>query len=241
MHLVEHHKREGNPLNEKIRIAANDRDPNAGNMSHEYRLSWPSSGAHSPHALPKIAGADLVIRFQQGSIAEGGINGASNEALAAIIIDRLEGAQQGSHACEENEDALYYFAKGLAKLHSRSRRRMQAGIADTSKVDASETAFQQERDEHAQGQQQLGEGTANTGGEQSTPAAQQPIVPEVNPTPAAQQPAELATQAEQPSEQAPADPHAPTEPPAAEQPAEQSQPSEQAAEQAQPENTTPAS
>jgi len=46
------------------------------------------------------------IKFQTGSPDLRGINGTTNEALLAIVMDRLKCFQRGQFPCAENDEAL---------------------------------------------------------------------------------------------------------------------------------------
>lgn len=73
--------------------------------------------------------------FQDGPIGEVGINGITNEALLAVVIDRLRGFQAGAFACHENAMAMQKIRDALGILHGRTRRRVAAGVEGTHGVD----------------------------------------------------------------------------------------------------------
>jgi len=52
------------------------------------------------------------------------VNGISNEALLAIVEDRLKGFQSGQYACRENALALTKLQEAMMWLHSRTRERI---------------------------------------------------------------------------------------------------------------------
>src|SRR5687768_17505491 len=81
-----------NGLNEAITIVGVD-EPSEGNACHEYVM----------HTGGKNG---VCVRFQKGPILESGVNGVSNEALLAIVEDRLLGFQAGKFSCRENAVAL---------------------------------------------------------------------------------------------------------------------------------------
>lgn len=103
-----------NPVNDKIDISVCD-EPGAGGASHEYIMRLPNDDA-------------FVVRFQNGPIAEKGINGITQEALIAICIDRLRSFQAGPFACRANALALTKLEESLQWLHSRTRARMVRGV-----------------------------------------------------------------------------------------------------------------
>lgn len=125
MHEITSHRVNG--LNECIQITATDnRGP--GNANHIYRVH----GIRGPLDHQPIPAID--IRFQNGPINEVGANGISNEALLAIVEDRLKGFQDGKYACRENDIALTKIQEAMHWLHRRTRERVQRGIEGTSAV-----------------------------------------------------------------------------------------------------------
>ncbi len=124
-------------LNEQLRITVHD-EPGQGNACHKYKI-WPKDlDTFDVCADPKRGGrlvrACLDIQFQDGPIAENGVNGISNESLLAIVQDRLEGFQSGKFACVENEDALRAVKLALRVLNDRTAKRIALGIEGTSRV-----------------------------------------------------------------------------------------------------------
>jgi hypothetical protein len=114
-----------NGLNELIVIEVLDA-PGSGGASHEYRLSG-LKGPLDHHPIPTID-----IRFQNGPVQEVGANGISQEALLAVVEDRLKSFQAGPYACRENALALTHLQEAMHWLHHRTRERMQRGVEGTS-------------------------------------------------------------------------------------------------------------
>jgi len=112
-----------NPANDRIVIEVTDA-PGAGGASHQYLAMWPFMDG------PGIAGS-VVIRFQNGPIAENGVNGVTQEALLAIVIDRLRSFQAGPYSCRENALALTKCEEALMWLQKRTRDRMRRGVEGT--------------------------------------------------------------------------------------------------------------
>lgn len=106
-----------NGLNDAIRILALDQ-PGAGGANHVYEIGG--------------AGATVRIEFQNGPVKESGFNGISNEALLAIVADRLEGFQRGPFKCKDNEDALGMVKGGLTCLLKRTKKRVDQGVEGTN-------------------------------------------------------------------------------------------------------------
>lgn len=109
-----------NGLNESIGVHVVD-DLGPGGANHEYMI---------------VAGFGngCEIKFQNGPINEAGINGISNEALLAVVIDRLQGFQSGAFKCRENAIALTHLEDAMHWLQHRTQARVLRGVEGTSKV-----------------------------------------------------------------------------------------------------------
>ena len=112
-----------NELNNAIRIFVFD-DPGPGGANHHYQIEI--AARHGTQVLD--------VQFQKGPVQEQGVNGGSIEALAAVVIDRLEGFQSGPYACDNNADALAHFTAGLEILKARTAGRQARGVEGTSTV-----------------------------------------------------------------------------------------------------------
>ena len=117
--MREIHDHKINPANDLIEITAIDL-PGAGGANHEYMIEVPE-------------GLTCRISFQNGPIAENGVNGVTQEALLAIVADRLRSFQAGPHACPENSDALTHTIEALETLKARTKARMARGVEGTHK------------------------------------------------------------------------------------------------------------
>lgn len=118
MREITDHKLTG--LNEALTIKALD-EPGAGGAHHEYGIEVRDTGG-------------MVFRFQNGPIQEAGVNGISNEALIAIVIDRLRSFQAGPYGCRENALALTKLQEAMFWLHDRTRSRLARGVEGTSRI-----------------------------------------------------------------------------------------------------------
>ncbi len=108
-----------NPANDVISITVTD-EPGPGGANHRYEL-----GGYD--------GAP-VIEFQNGAINEAGVNGATHEALLAIIADRLKSFQAGPYSSRYNAIALTKVEEAMLWLHKRTIERMQRGVEGTMTV-----------------------------------------------------------------------------------------------------------
>lgn len=113
-----------NPANDTLRIHVMD-EPGAGGANHHYMVTLPDW-----ERAPDGSGARGVwdIQFQNGPIAEAGVNGLTQEVLLAIVVDRLRSFQAGPFACRENALALTKIEEAQHWLHSRTRARMARGV-----------------------------------------------------------------------------------------------------------------
>jgi len=117
-----------NGLNEVLQIAVLD-EPGQGGACHHYRISQvPNTQRESDH----LAWNPHEICFQDGPILENGVNGISNEALLAIVEDRLLGFQSSQYACRENAVALTKLQEAMMWLQKRTRDRMARGVEGTN-------------------------------------------------------------------------------------------------------------
>ncbi len=115
-----------NPANDQITITVMD-EPGQGGACHKYLVEF-CKDSPIPHPTPSVE-----INFQNGPIAEAGVNGLTQEVLLAICIDRLEGFQKGKFKCEDNELALQYMKAAQNRLQRRTRARMERGVEGTNK------------------------------------------------------------------------------------------------------------
>lgn len=111
-----------NGLNEALKIEVLD-EPGQGNACHEYVIRVP---------LPDGTIRSDFITFQNGPINEAGVNGISNEALLAIVEDRLLGFQSGQFACRDNAVALTKVQEAMMWLQKRTRERVARGVEGTN-------------------------------------------------------------------------------------------------------------
>ena len=112
-------------LNEALRIVVLD-EPGPGNACHKYEIAWGDPPEDMSESNP------TYIHFQEGPISEAGVNGGSNEALLAIVEDRLLGFQSGEYACRENAISLTKIQEAMMWLQKRTRDRLARGVEGTS-------------------------------------------------------------------------------------------------------------
>lgn len=118
------------PTDKALTITCDDRDPESGNMSHDYEIRGPLRENAPDQPDSYIPSASL--HFQHGPIAEHGVNGITNEALLSIVRDRLEGAQEGKFRCRENALAITAIEEASLWLAKRTLDRMARGVEGKS-------------------------------------------------------------------------------------------------------------
>jgi hypothetical protein len=120
-----------NPANDTIKIEVTD-EPGAGGANHRYKLSGMSLNQNASRITAEDPIAFLTVLFQNGPINERGVNGVTQEALLAIVADRLECFQAGPFASEYNAKALEHVKAAQESLLQRTRDRMARGVEGRS-------------------------------------------------------------------------------------------------------------
>ena len=95
----------------------------AGGAHHRYSITRKEVDAEKGGKLELG-----LIDFQNGGIAENGVNGLTNEALLAIVSHRLECFQSGPFPCDENLFALADAKSALLWLTKRTQKRKARGV-----------------------------------------------------------------------------------------------------------------
>ena len=112
------------PASSELSIVA-DGDVGKGGECSRYIITLqPENPASTPY---------VTIHFQNGPIKEAGVNGVTEQALIAIVIDRLRSFQSGPFACRENALALTKLEEGMHWLAERTRDRERRGVEGTYK------------------------------------------------------------------------------------------------------------
>ena len=118
-------------LNAMLQIEADEKAE--GGASHLYAIKYAGpatcAGQYGENIYPDV---DVRIHFQKGAMKEVGFNGISDEALIAIVIDRLRGFQSGPFSCRENALALTKLEEAMMWLDHRTRDRMARGVEGVS-------------------------------------------------------------------------------------------------------------
>jgi hypothetical protein len=125
-----------NPTNDVLKIEVLDAE-GAGGANHLYHITGFNSKSNPSDPWTKRHGQPAeysTILFQNGPINEVGVNGLTQEALLAIVADRLRSFQNGPFACKTNACALTHVEEALYWLQQRTIERRRRGVEGTNKV-----------------------------------------------------------------------------------------------------------
>ena len=125
MRTITDHKVNG--LNDALEITAHERATASG-APHRYDILARCEDV--PGVGPRMVGVNLRFQSQPISKPED-VNGISNEALLAVVADRLRCFQDGPFKCRENAVALTKIEEAMMWLHKRTRDRMARGVEGT--------------------------------------------------------------------------------------------------------------
>jgi hypothetical protein len=107
-----HHDSHG--LNELIKITTDE--PDKSGAAHHYTMSMSGSVPAS-------------IQFQQGPrYVQDSIDGITEAAMLAVLIDRLQGFQQGPYGCRENAIIITKLEECLHWTKARADERAKRGV-----------------------------------------------------------------------------------------------------------------
>lgn len=110
--------------NNYTRIYCEEPDEMKFNAPHRFRVL----------SVNKPAEVVCEVKFQEGPIKEHGINGAANEDLIIMVVERLESFQQTEYKCRENAIAITRLEEALLWLRKRTMGREQRGVEGTKVV-----------------------------------------------------------------------------------------------------------
>lgn len=117
-----------------IRVAD---EPGAGGANHLYMIEGYNSGSNPSCPFTARYGKPSdhsTVLFQNGAIPERGINGVTQEAVLAIVIDRLRCFQAGPFANVYNAKALGHCEAALQSLKQRTLDRVARGVEGQHKA-----------------------------------------------------------------------------------------------------------
>ncbi len=84
------------------------------------------------HVYQLLSGCKVQeVCFQLGPVKDAGVNGATNEALLAVLIHRLQ-FLNGKFPCRENSLAITKMQEALMWLEKRTADRITRGVEGSS-------------------------------------------------------------------------------------------------------------
>lgn len=112
-----------NGLNDAIQIIASGETKGGAPAHYDIKLALDAHGSTM----------DLVELIFQNKPIQGpeDFNGITNEALLAVILDRMRSWQEGEFKCRENAIAITHLEEALMWMQKRTRDRMARGVEGT--------------------------------------------------------------------------------------------------------------
>ena len=122
------HDHKINPFNDQhVRVAAIDEpDENAGGACHEYLISIQQA--------PETVADETTLKFQHGPVQEAGVNGITDQALIAIILDRWRAFQKSKWANRETAVSITKLEEALMWQHKRTIDRLARKVEGTNEL-----------------------------------------------------------------------------------------------------------
>ena len=128
MREIRDHIVEGDLPQNQLKIEVWD-DPGAGGANHYYYITGFDIDKNPSYAVIGTPETECgMILFQNGPIKEAGVNGVTQEALLAIVIDRLRSFQEGPYHSIMNRKALHCCEEALDWLKIRTKERLFRGV-----------------------------------------------------------------------------------------------------------------
>lgn len=122
--------RDGFWLNDAIEITCDERDAEiGGNASHEYVIRRTDASGRVGDIKGGIVGE---LHFQHGPRdLPTAIQGLTDAALIAVLLDRFRGFQSGPFSCRENAIVITKLEEALMWAQKRTRDRAARGVLGT--------------------------------------------------------------------------------------------------------------
>lgn len=118
------------PANGRLVITVVD-ERGHGGANHRYEIT--GFDVNGNQSAGDDTDSRMVVLFQNGpiSVDGNGVNGITQEALLAIVADRLRSFQAGPYSCKANAYALINIEEALRWLQQRTLERMRRGVEGT--------------------------------------------------------------------------------------------------------------
>jgi hypothetical protein len=96
--------------------------------NHAYRIEVYNRYAPEGSAqdLGMVASCDL--QFQNGGLKEVGANGITDQALLAVVLDRMRGFNDGPYRCRENSIIITKLEEALMWMEKRANDRARRNV-----------------------------------------------------------------------------------------------------------------
>lgn len=124
MREIKTHVVEGDAYQNQLQLRATDK-PGSGGANYRYMITGFNT-LNNDSSLSTYEGIEIL--FQNGSIADKGVNGLTQEVLLAILIDRLEAFSNGPYPSDDTAKAYDYCVAALYHLQQRTRDRIARGV-----------------------------------------------------------------------------------------------------------------
>lgn len=127
MREITTHVVEGDAYQNQLRLRAMD-EPGSGGANHRYVIDGYDTVTNVSEVYGLRGRNRIDILFQNGSIADAGVNGLTQEVLLAILIDRLAAFSNGPYPSEDTAKAYDHCVAALYYLQQRTKDRIARGV-----------------------------------------------------------------------------------------------------------------
>lgn len=136
MREIKDHIVEGDLPQNQLKVEVTD-EPGSGGANHRYEITGfdtKNNKSYTDKNGYASSFSRMLVLFQNGPIQEAGVNGITQEALLAIVIDRLQSFQEGPFPSVQNAEALERCREALWILQERTRDRLARGVEGKTKA-----------------------------------------------------------------------------------------------------------
>ena len=110
---------------ECVNVSAIDKK-SSDNANHRYEISvWKNAETSDQNdELVEVCN----LNFQNGGLKEVGANGITDQALIAVVLDRVRGFNGGQFRCRENSMIITKLEEAMLWMEKRSNDRARRGV-----------------------------------------------------------------------------------------------------------------